>query len=315
MDRDTGKVVKGVGGLYTVRTPSGTYEARGRGIFRKDGIRILIGDNVELSPDDENSGFVITAVKPRKNRLIRPAAANIDNIFLVISASNPKPDLLLLDRILAVSEEKGILTHLVINKMDQDPAEASRLFEEYRCAVRGGVFVTALAGGGSGEGTGKTADSGNGEGAAETASEIRRMIPPGVTVLAGQSGVGKSTLTNLILDRSAMDTGDLSRKLSRGRHTTRHSELFEISGDRYIIDSPGFSLFDAMEDVTAAELKTLCPELAEVSGCRFPDCSHTGEPGCMAAPLVAEGRMSPGRYDRYKALYRELKEKERNKYR
>ena len=299
MDSDTGKVIKGVGGLYTVRTPSGTVEARGRGVFRKDGLKILIGDNVAVSSDDENTGgFVITEVLPRKNQMIRPAAANVDNIFLVISASEPKPDLMLLDRILAVSESKNILPFIVINKMDRDPEEAGRLFEEYRCAVRGGVFVTALAGGDAGE----------------TTAGIRNMIPAGVTVLAGQSGVGKSTLTNLILGRSAMDTGALSSKLGRGKHTTRHSELFEISGGRYVVDSPGFSLFDAMDGIAPSELKTLYPELSELPGCRFPDCSHTGEPGCLAEGLLAEGKLSPGRYGRYKALYRELKEKEKNKY-
>ena len=295
----TGKVVKGVCGLYTVRIPSGTVEARGRGIFRKEGIRILIGDNVAIGTDEDGSGFVITDVMPRKNMLIRPSVANIDNIFLVISASEPKPDLMLLDRILAVSEHENILPFIVINKADKDPDEASRLFEEYRFAVRGGVFITSLAGENTGEKT----------------SEVKKAIPQGVTVLAGQSGVGKSTFTNLILERSAMDTGALSKKLSRGRHTTRHSELFEISDGRYVIDSPGFSLFDATEGIGSADLKTLYPELSEISGCRFPDCSHTGEPGCEAAPLLENGMMSSGRYERYKAIYRELKKKERNKYR
>ncbi len=294
-----GKIIKGIGGLYCVATPAGDIFAKPRGIFRKNSVKPMIGDNVVLSKDsEETSDYVISEILTRKNSLVRPAVANVDCALFIIAAANPKPDLLLLDKLMAVSVSKGIKTMLVINKADRDGEAAEDIKNQYKNCVDCGVFAVSMTG----------------DNSAEEAETVKNALPEGVTVLSGQSGVGKSTLTNRLLSKQAMTTGELTKKIERGKHTTRHSEMFEIGNGRFLIDSPGFSLFDAM-DFGSRELAGFYPEMRpEGASCRFQDCSHTGEPGCFVEELLRDGTVSAGRYERYLKIYAELKEQERNRY-
>ncbi len=258
----------------------------------------MVGDRVTVAPDRENgSGYVITDIRARKNSLVRPAVANVDCVLFIIAAANPKPDLALLDKLLVSVRQKGAKVILVINKSDIDGEAAQKLKEEYENCIDGGVFVASL----------------ESDEATSAADRIKEAIPAGVTVFCGQSGVGKSTLTNRLLSREAMQTGGLSVKTERGRHTTRHSELFDAGEGKFLIDSPGFSFFDVF-DVGHRELPDYYPEFEGRPPCRFQDCSHTGEPGCCVPERLASGKLAPGRYERYKEIYKELLEKYKNKY-
>ncbi len=294
-----GIIIRGIGGIYTVACGTNLYDCRPRGIFRHESVKPMVGDMVSLAPDRENgSGFVITEIKPRKNSLVRPSVANVDCVLFIIAAANPKPDLMLLDKLILSVRQKNAGVILVINKSDIDGAAAESIRKDYINAVDGGVFIVSL----------------EGKNAEKDADMIKEAIPEGVTVLCGQSGVGKSTLTNRLLSRKAMITGGLSAKTERGRHTTRHSELFDAGGGKYVIDSPGFSFFDAF-DIAPKELPDFYREFDGRGLCRFQDCSHTGEPDCCVKELLSEGLLSEGRYERYKEIHKELLAKEKNKYR
>ena len=293
-----GKIIRGIGGIYTVSSLGSLYEARPRGIFRLTSMKPMVGDDVVISPDrEEGSGYVITGIKPRKNSLVRPAVANVDCVTFIIAAANPKPDLTLLDKLLVTVRKKGAKCILIINKTDIDAKTAEALEKDYKNCVDGGVFRVSL----------------EGDNAGDDAKIIKNALPEGVTVLCGQSGVGKSTLTNKLLVRNAMETGGLSAKTERGRHTTRHSELFDAGDGKFLIDSPGFSLFDVF-DIGPGELADYYPEFEGRGRCRFQDCNHTGEPGCFVSELLSGGGISKGRYERYKEIHKELLQKEKNRY-
>ena len=293
-----GIIIRGIGGIYTVASGGFFFDARARGIFRLTSLKPMVGDHVTLNVDREDgNGYVITEIKPRKNFLVRPAVANVDCVLFIIAAANPKPDLVLLDKLLLSVRQKGAKCMLIVNKSDIDSDAAESIKNAYNNAVDGGVFVLSL----------------KQENAAEAPQMIKNALPEGVTVLCGQSGVGKSTLTNKLLVRNAMETGGLSAKTERGKHTTRHSELFDAGNGKYLIDSPGFSFFDAF-DVSAQSLPDYYPEFDSLGKCRFQDCSHTGEPGCCVTKLLEDGIISAGRYERYKEIRKELVLKEKNRY-
>lgn len=286
---DFGIIVKGVGGLYTVFCDNGDFrEVVPRGLFRHNGIKPMVGDRVKLEGD------AFTEIAERRNSLVRPKVANVDAVVFVIAAVNPKPDLLLLDKLVAVAHEKEIRPILVVNKADQGKNEANDIKRQYEKAVDN-VFVTSL-----------TSDA--------CVENLREALPKGVTVIAGQSGVGKSTLINTLLEKSVMVTGDLSKKTEMGKQTTRHSEMFALNGGRLVIDSPGFSLFD-VDNIRSEDLQYDYPEINGAEGaCRFMDCRHVGEPGCRVKELVENGGFAPERYARYVEIYTDIKEKEKNKY-
>ena len=291
-----GTIIKGVGGLYSVYYQGDVYTCKPRGKFRKDQIKPMIGDNVVLGDFAETAdGYtaVIDEILERKNSLIRPAVANVDRIVFVIAAVAPMPDLLLLDKMLAAAKKKNISAVIVVNKADQDDKVSESLADVYKNAATKVILTCAVEGSG-----------------VET---LENVVSQGISVMAGQSGVGKSSLVNCLLKNDKMATGGLTKKLDRGRHTTRHSEMFSV-GDGLVIDSPGFSLFE-LTDVLPTELQLYYPELSgRVAGCRFMDCSHTGEPGCCVTELLEKGSFDSGRYERYKIIYKDLKEKEKNKY-
>lgn len=291
-----GVVVKGLGGLYEVLTDEGRIACRARGTLKRDEEKVLIGDRVELDkPDGE---YVIARVEPRKNALIRPPIANLDALYCVIAASRPAPALETLDKLLAIAENKSIRAALVVTKTDGDREAAQTYAELYRRVGYPVFSVSSL----TGEGIGALAD------------DLSGLLATGATAaFAGASGVGKSTLLNRLLPGVSLETGEISRRVERGKHTTRHVELFPYRGG-FVADTPGFSMLDfaRFDFFSLDELFDAFPEFAAYrGGCRYADCTHTGEgPGeCAVARAVMDGLIPATRHESYRALYATLKNK------
>lgn len=289
-----GKIVKGIAGFYYVDViGSGVYECKAKGIFRKDKKKPLVGDNVEMEILDEGEKEGnITQILSRKNELIRPAAANIDQALVVFAAAKPAPHFNLLDRFLVMMERKEIPVILCFNKEDiVSEEELLYLQEIYRPCGYPLVFTSARE--------------------EKNIGEVKRLLEGKTTVIAGPSGVGKSSLINLIQPEAQMETGSISRKIERGKHTTRHAELFRVDENSYIMDTPGFSSL-YVNDFEKEELKYYFPEFAPYEGeCRFAGCSHTHEPDCAVKDAVQAGKIHEVRYNNYKEMYEELKNKRR----
>ncbi|MBQ7934280.1 MAG: ribosome small subunit-dependent GTPase A [Lachnospiraceae bacterium] len=293
-----GKIVKGIAGFYYVHTADNNrYECKAKGVFRKDGRKPLVGDNVELEIlDPEKHLGNIRKLLPRTSELIRPAVANVDQALVIFSIVKPQPNLNLLDRFLIMMEQQGIPSIICFNKMDIDEEGAGQRYEEiYRnCGYRT-LQVSARAWARSAEG------------AESSMEELLALLKGKTTTVAGPSGVGKSSLINCLQHNKVMETGVISTKIERGKHTTRHSELIAISEDTYILDTPGFSSL-SLFDMEKEELASFFPELVrEEQYCKFAGCSHIQEPVCGVRDAVAEGHISRERYENYCLLYEELK--------
>lgn len=289
-----GKIIKGIAGFYYVNVvESGVYECKAKGVFRKEKIKPLVGDNVRIEIlDEENKTGNIVEIFPRKNELIRPAVANIDQALVVFAVTKPTPHFNLLDRFLVMMERKEIPVVLCFNKKDiatsPEIAELEAIYEKCGYPI---VFTSALE--------------------QENIEEIRRLLLKKTTAIAGPSGVGKSSLINLLQNQVQMETGTISRKIERGKHTTRHSELIAVDADSYIMDTPGFSSL-YVNDFEKEELKYYFREFASYEGqCRFQGCDHVHEPGCAVKEALEEGKIHPIRYENYLEMYTELKEKKR----
>ncbi len=289
-----GKIIKGIAGFYYVNVvESGVYECKAKGVFRKEKIKPLVGDNVRIEIlDEENKTGNIVEIFPRKNELIRPAVANIDQALVVFAVTKPTPHFNLLDRFLVMMERKEIPVVLCFNKKDiatsPEIAELEAIYEKCGYPI---VFTSALE--------------------QENIEEIRRLLLKKATAIAGPSGVGKSSLINLLQNQVQMETGTISRKIERGKHTTRHSELIAVDADSYIMDTPGFSSL-YVNDFEKEELKYYFREFASYEGqCRFQGCDHVHEPGCAVKEALEEGKIHPIRYKNYLEMYTELKEKKR----
>lgn len=289
-----GKIIKGIAGFYYVNVvESGVYECKAKGVFRKEKIKPLVGDNVRIEIlDEENKTGNIVEIFPRKNELIRPAVANIDQALVVFAVTKPTPHFNLLDRFLVMMERKEIPVVLCFNKKDiatsPEIAELEAIYEKCGYPI---VFTSALE--------------------QENIEEIRRLLLKKTTAIAGPSGVGKSSLINLLQNQVQMETGTISRKIERGKHTTRHSELIAVDADSYIMDTPGFSSL-YVNDFEKEELKYYFREFASYEGqCRFQGCDHVHEPGCAVKEVLEEGKIHPIRYKNYLEMYTELKEKKR----
>ncbi len=296
--KQTGTVIKGIGGLFDVRLDDAdVVAARGKGILKKDDGKLLVGDRVEMTVDESGRGeTVIERILPRKNALIRPPLANVTVMVLTASAVSPLPSLENLDRMLAVCEYLSITPIFAVTKNDLDESAARALAEIYEKA---GYDVLRLA-------------SLSGEGVSTLRALLaQKMENGGIAAFAGASGVGKSTLLTALFPELALETGSVSEKTLRGRHTTRSVELFPFSGG-YVADTPGFSLLDFERfdflpfDALAASFREFSFCIGE---CRYDDCTHLKEEGCAVLAAVEQGRIAPSRHESYKNLYPILKAK------
>ena len=288
----TGKIIKGIGGFYYVVCENDiTYECKAKGVFRNRKIKPLVGDNVEIEILDEEKNLGnIEDILPRFNWLNRPAVANVDQTVIIFAVSAPAPNFNLLDRFLINMEQHEVPTVICFNKVD---LEGFRQSEDIcRSYTKSGYEVLFIS-----------AESGYG------IDVLEAVIKGKTTVFAGPSGVGKSSTLNSLFPDANVQTGGLSEKIQRGKHTTRHSELMFVDDDTYIMDTPGFSsLFT--EGIEAEDLKLYFPEIAAYTGtCKFNMCNHISEPGCLVKKAVSDGRISKMRYDDYVMIYNELKEK------
>ena len=279
-----GKIIKGIAGFYYVQTEDKLYECKAKGIFRNKKMKPLVGDNVEIDILDETEQEGnITKIYERHNELIRPAVSNVDQALIIFAAKNPKPNYNLLDRFLMMMEKQDVPVIVCFNKVDLAKEKELKLLEKvYENCGHIVRFISVKE--------------------EEGIDEIRELIHGKTTVLAGPSGVGKSSLMNLLQPEAQMETGEVSEKIKRGRHTTRHSELICIEKDTYVLDTPGFSsLFIHMFEED--EIKDYFQEFAPYEDeCRFQGCSHTHEPDCGVKKALEEGKISKIRYDNY--LYR-----------
>lgn len=280
-----GKIFKGIGGFYYVKSGDSIYECRARGRFRKDGITPLVGDEVSCLIDKASNTGMISNIIPRTNFLIRPPVANVTQIAIVVSVTNPKPNLKTVDKLISSAIYANIKPLICINKTDLQNGE--KLFEIYSKIGFDTIYISAES--------------------KENIDMLIENLSGEVTVFAGNSGVGKSSLLNCILKDANLETGTVSSKIERGRHTTRHSELIPLDNrGGYIIDTPGFSSF-SLSGFNEHELYKLFPEFIEFAdNCRFADCSHTVEKGCAVLEAIESGEISKTRHDSYVEQYKEI---------
>lgn len=288
-----GLIVKGIGGFYYVDTGSEIIEAKGRGIFKKDGITLAVGDRVELEIIDEaEKKGVINSIYPRKNQFIRPPIVNVDTFVVVFAASKPKPNLVLVDKFLVMAEMHGVEAVICINKSDLVSRDE---LDEYR-NVYDGIYPVIAVSARTGEGM----------------DELKKAISGKTAAFAGPSGVGKSTITNALVPHANMETGSISEKTKRGRHTTRHAEIFKAEGGGRIFDTPGFTSFEIME-ADEDSLMHYYPDIEHFSGdCYYDNCRHLKEPQCAVREALKEGKIHRLRYESYSANMEEIKN--RRKY-
>lgn len=289
-----GKIIRGIAGFYYVHVPEkGILECKAKGIFRKNNLKPLVGDWVEVSLlDEENKKGNIDEVLGRSNELIRPAVANIDQALVIFAIKKPEPNLNLLDRFLIMMQQKEIPCVLVFNKSDlvteEEKEKLREIYSGSGCEI---LFVSAKQD--------------------EGIEEIRNVLKGKTSTVAGPSGVGKSSIINKLQSGVSMETGSISEKIERGKHTTRHTEFISIGEDTFIMDTPGFSSL-AVFDMEKEELEQFYPEFDEYRDtCRFNGCSHTHEPGCSVKEAIQEGKISEARYENYQLIYEELKNKKK----
>ena len=277
-----GIITKGIGGFYYVKAQDGcVYECKARGVFRNEHITPVIGDEAEIEVENQK-GF-ITKIYPRKNQLIRPSVSNIDLLVLVVAAAEPDPNEFLIDKMLVNAHINGIKPVICINKTDISNGE-----ELMNIYLKSGYEVISVC---AEENTG--------------IEKLREIIRGKVSAFAGLSGVGKSSILRIITDND-LETGTVSEKIRRGKHTTRHTELFELKDGGFVLDTPGFSSLE-ITDIKADELWEYFPEMYECADeCRFRGCSHINEPGCAVKEKLECGGISPTRYESYKELYAQL---------
>lgn len=289
-----GKIVKGISGFYYVHVvESGIYECKAKGIFRQQKMKPLVGDDVEIDiiSEEKKTGNV-AAILPRKNALIRPAVANVDQALLIFAAASPNPNFNLLDRFLVMMGRQDVPVILCFNKCDliteEHQQEIASIYEASGCKI---LFVSAKKELGL--------------------KKLQEILGGKTTTVAGPSGVGKSSLINLLAPEACMETGEISKKIERGRHTTRHAELIQLKGDGYIMDTPGFSSL-YLPEMEKEELQDCYPEFAAFEPyCRFQGCSHISEPDCGVKEALSEGKIHPVRYENYCQLYGELKDRKK----
>ena len=282
MKKATGRIIRSLSGFYEVRTPEGVVTCRGRGSLRRSGDSPLTGDMVEISV--EKGKGMVEKILPRKNSFVRPAVANIDVLVIFAANVNPVTEPFLIDRVAAIAGDREVPVVLCVNKCDLDPA-----VDLVRIYSRAG-FPVILTSAETGEGV----------------DALRKLIRGKLTAFTGNSGVGKSSMLNALCPDLCLATGEVSEKLGRGRHTTRHVELYDLGDDTYVADTPGFSSFDTdqMDIMLKENLQYAFPDFREhLGGCQFHDCTHRKEPGCAVRKALEDGLLEPSRYDSYLRLY------------
>ena len=286
-----GKIVKGISGFYYVHVVgTGIYECKAKGAFRNQKIKPLVGDNVEIVVvDEEKKVGNVEEILPRQNELIRPAVSNIDMALVIFASAKPEPNFNLLDRFLCMMEYQKVPVTICFNKCDLiEEDKRKELQAIYEPAGYPVIFTSAKTG--------------------ENLEKLKELLKDKTTTVAGPSGVGKSSLINQLQDEVSMETGQISAKIERGKHTTRHSEIIPLEQGAYIMDTPGFSSMD-VPGFEKEDLWTCYPEFAEYEPyCRFQGCSHINEPDCGVKDALAEGKISRVRYENYVLLYEEMKQ-------
>ena len=288
MEQLEGRIVKATGGFYYVQTDQERLECRARGLFRKEGTTPYVGDLVQVEPTQPGQGYLV-GIAPRKNSLVRPPLANIDRLALVVSTTQPEPNALVLDTMLAIACRREIPALLLFTKSDL--CRRGELAAVYRGAGFPVVEVSSKTG--------------------EGLEEVRGLLQGGLVALSGNSGAGKSSLLNALFPGLQLPTAAISDKLGRGRHTTRHVELYPLPGGGWVADTPGFSAVELEQYglMTKDQLQYCFPEFEPyLLQCRFTGCSHTKEKGCAVLEAVERGEIAPGRHQSYCALYDQLKE-------
>ena len=282
IENQTGRILRSISGFYDVQTSAGIVTCKARGILRKEGITPLTGDMAEVSV--EHGKGMIEGILPRKNSFVRPAVANIDGLIVFAANVNPVTEPFLIDRVAAIAGDQEVPVVLCINKCDLDPAvDLTRIYTN-------GGFPVICASAETGEGV----------------EELRALIQGKLTAFTGNSGVGKSSMLNRLCPELTLPTGEVSEKLGRGRHTTRHVELYRLDADTYVADTPGFSSFDTdqMDVILKENLQYAFPDFgAYIGKCQFHDCSHRAEPGCAVTQALAAGGIEKTRYESYLRLY------------
>ena len=280
--KETGRIVRSLSGFYDVRVPAGIITCRARGILRKENCTPLTGDLVEITL--ERGKGMVEKVLPRRNSFVRPAVANIDALVVFAANVNPVTEPFLIDRVAAIAGDQEVPVYLCVNKCDLDPAiDLVKIYESAGFPV---ICTSAETG--------------------EGVEKLRSLIKGKLTAFTGNSGVGKSSILNRLCPQLELPTGEVSEKLGRGRHTTRHVELHDLGEETYVMDTPGFSSFDTdqMDVILKENLQYAFPDFGSYIGkCRFDDCSHRREPDCAVRAALESGAIQPTRYDSYLKLY------------
>ena len=278
----TGRILRSISGFYDVQTPDGLVTCRARGALRRGSESPLTGDIVQITV--ERGKGMVEKILPRRNWFVRPAVANVDALVVFAANVNPVTEPFLIDRVAAIAGDREVPVYICINKCDLDPAvDLERIY-------RNAGFPVIMTSAETGEGV----------------EELRALLSGKLTAFTGNSGVGKSSILNALCPELALPTGEVSEKLGRGRHTTRHVELYRLGEDTYVADTPGFSSFDTdqMDVILKENLQYAFPDFGEFIGkCQFHDCSHRKEPGCAVTAALAAGQIEPTRYDSYLRLY------------
>lgn len=281
-EKVTGRIIRSISGFYDVQTAKGLISCRARGILRKEGNSPLTGDMVEITV--ERGKGMVERILPRKNSFVRPAVANVDALVVFAANVNPVTEPFLIDRVAAIAGDQEVQVILCVNKCDLDPAvELVRIYEHAGFTV---ICTSAETG--------------------EGVDKLLEHIKGKLVAFTGNSGVGKSSILNRLSPELALPTGEVSEKLGRGRHTTRHVELYPLGEDTFVADTPGFSSFDTdqMDVILKENLQYAFPDFAEhIGSCQFRDCSHRKEPGCAVTGALAAGEIEPTRYESYLRLY------------